>query len=292
MSVDKFGRHENTIKVRKETKRSLHEDIGIGLTPDGHVDVENKKIRNLGNPTALYDAVPFHVLQERCLLFEDNGVDVKGCKLYNVDSPIESKDAVNKEYVKNMCLCYEKSTEDDLIVDARNHKIIGVKTPTLAKDVANKYYVDQKSIQRDENNNLMVGNYRITQVDRPIYKTDAVNLDFMRNNVIFLQGDSFSAKGKNITNLADGTIDVDAVNMRQMYDLKRDGKSELYKIVKILQSRIDKVMTYMYKLHAHTARTSFDAEELELKARDDTDTRSLIKQIDRVIVSDDWRTLF
>lgn len=51
-------------------------------------------------------------------------------------------------------------------------------------------------------------------------------------------------------------------------------------------------MTYMYKLHAHTARTSFDAEELELKARDDTDTRSLIKQIDRVIVSDDWRTLF
>lgn len=292
MSVDKFGRHENTIRVRKETKRSLHEDIGIGLTPDGHVDVENKKICNLGNPTALYDAVPFHIVQERCLLFEDNGVNVKGCKLNNVDIPIDPKDAVNKEYVKNICLCYEKSTEDDFIIDARNHKITRVKAPTLAKDVANKYYVDQKSIQRDENNNLMIGNYRITQVDQPVYKTDAVNLEYLRNNSIILQGNSFSAKGKTLTNLANGNIDADAVNMRQMHDFRLDEKSELHKIVKILQRRMDKIISYIYMLHAHTARTSFGAEESELKARDDTETRYLIKELDRHIVIDDWRTLF
>lgn len=292
MSVDKFGRHSNTIKVRKETKRSLHEDIGIGLTPDGHVDVENKKICNLGNPTALDDAVPFHVVQERCLLFEDNGVNVKGCKLNNVDSPIDSKDAVNKDYVKNICVCYVKSTEDDVIIDARNHKISRVKAPTLAKDVANKYYVDQKSIQRDEYNNLMIGNYRITQVDQPVYKTDAVNLEYVRNNSIFLQGNSFNAKGKTITNLAHGISDADAVNVRQIYDFKLDEKSELHKIVKILQKRIDKIIQYIYILHTRTARTSLGVEESELKVRDDTETRNLIKELDKHIVSDDWRTLF
>lgn len=294
MSVDKFGRHVSTIKVQRETKRSLHEDIGIDLTADGDVDVENKRICNLGNPIALYDAVPLHVVQERCLLLPDegNGVDVKGYKLHNVDSPIDRKDGVNKEYVKNMCLCYGKSREGDLIVDAHNHRITAVGTPVRAKDAVNKYYLDQKSIQRDEKNNLMVENYRITQLAPPVNKTDAVNLEYLRNNVISLKGNSFNANGNKITNLVDGNSDTDAVNIRQMHDFKRDGKSELHKIVKILQTRIDKIVSYIYKLHAHTARSSLDAEESELKLRDNAETIALIKQIDREIVSDDWRSLF
>ena len=57
MSVDKFGRRDSTVRVRKETHRSLREDIGLGMTNDGHFDVKNKKIRNLGEPEESSDVV-------------------------------------------------------------------------------------------------------------------------------------------------------------------------------------------------------------------------------------------
>lgn len=56
--------------------------------------------------------------------------------------------------------------------------------------------------------------------------------------------------------------------------------------------RIDKLLSYFCKLHAHTARSSFNAEESELNVRDDVERKALIMQLDREIVTDDWRTLY
>ena len=58
MSIDKFGRHASTVKVRQETKRQLHETVGFKITDDGNIDVENKNIRKLAEPTESSDAVP------------------------------------------------------------------------------------------------------------------------------------------------------------------------------------------------------------------------------------------
>lgn len=296
MVVDKFGRHQSTVSVRRETKRQLRESVGFKITDDGHIDVENKKIRNLATPATSYDAVPLHFVHDRCVLLPEeqgnSGIDMKGYRLHNVDTPLDDKDATNKVYVDDTCLRYVKSTDGDPVINARDHNIISVKAPTRDNDAANKYYVDKKVIQRDKRDNLLIGHHRIMQVDRPQYDKDVVNLEFMKNSTVSLRGDAFSANGKKITNMADGDGDTHAVSVRQLYDFKQDAKSELHRVVKILQMRIEKVMSYIYKLHAHTIRSSLDGEESELKARDNAETRNLIKQLDKMIITDDWRTLF
>ena len=66
MVVDKFGRHQSAVSVRRETKRQLRDTVGFKITNDGHIDVENKKIRNLNEPDAAKDAVSLTYMQTHC----------------------------------------------------------------------------------------------------------------------------------------------------------------------------------------------------------------------------------
>lgn len=58
--MDRFRRHQGVVNVRKETERSLRETIGFKLTDDGHADVENKNIRNVGRADAANDMQDHH----------------------------------------------------------------------------------------------------------------------------------------------------------------------------------------------------------------------------------------
>ena len=101
MVVDKFGRHEITVSVRRETKGQLRESVGFKITDDGHTDAENEKKRNLATPPRLYDAVPLRFVQDPCLLLpeehDNSGIDMKGYRLHNVDTTLGLKDATNKD---------------------------------------------------------------------------------------------------------------------------------------------------------------------------------------------------
>lgn len=68
MSVDKIGRYESTVNTRREAQRTVLRHIGFRLTEDGHCDMENKKVRNMGKPVAANDAAPslMHRTVVRC----------------------------------------------------------------------------------------------------------------------------------------------------------------------------------------------------------------------------------
>ena len=140
MSVDKFGRRQAVVNVRRETKSTLSENIGIRLNDDGDLDVDNKRICNVGDPSSRGDAVPLKYVQDNCFITSEDSADFKGKRVINVNNPVELTDAVNKFYVDDRCLQYKD--DDDDVIDARHHRITSVKNPQLEDDVASKRYVD------------------------------------------------------------------------------------------------------------------------------------------------------
>lgn len=48
MRVDKFERHDSTVRARKAVCHTLSKDIGLRVKGGGHFDVENKRILNPG----------------------------------------------------------------------------------------------------------------------------------------------------------------------------------------------------------------------------------------------------
>ena len=132
--------------------------------------------------------------------------------------------------------------------------------------VSYTHLLDTKIIPKDTNSNLMVDNVRITQLASPVNNKDAVNLEFLNQHTITAVNDSYlNAQGKAILNVGDGGArPTDAVNARQLEDVKRYAKAETYKFAKVFQRRWEKVVSYIYKLHTHAARTSLGAEEADL----------------------------
>ena len=262
MSVDKFGRYQSGVKARKAAKRVLREDVAFKITADGHVDMENKNIRNLGEPTALGDAVPLNYIQDKCLFVSSDSVDVRGKKLMNVSNPVAFTDAANKYYVDFKFLKYMTTgnNNNEAVIDARDHRIMKVKDPQWAQDAANKQYVDSKTLSTDQQGNLSVSNRRLTELAAPHYDNDAVTLQFLLQNTVFKINDIFNASGRKIVNVADGTSATEAVNLRQLNSVKRYIQKELYNIVTILNIRIEEIVTALYILHGDAARESVKSD--------------------------------
>lgn len=291
MSVDKFGRHHNIVTVRRETKRTLRESIGFRLTDDGDIDVENKKIRNLEEPQADKDAVSLKFMQEHCLLVDHDrkSIDIKGCKLRNVEEPVDFKDVVNKFYVDTKCVQYSSGKRGG-IIDARNQWIINVRDPEQANDVANKKYVDARTIKK-ERDSWLFGNSWLSQVNSPLFLTDAVNYKFMLDNTVSLRDDVFNGAGKRITKVADGSAETDVVNVRQMKELRRHTKSELYKMNIIFRNHIEKLAIGMNKLHTSIPRSSEDGEVSEWTLNREA-VAALIEKYDKSTEVRDWRSVY
>ena len=282
---------------RRETQRSLREDIGIGLTEDGHFDVEGKRYANWASRPSL--TMPFHKIfvQDRCLLYDPQDasavIDVKGRKLSNVNAPVDHKD--NKQYVDYTCLRFITLTDtnDGCVVNARDHRIQSLGEPIRARDAANKGYVDGKVLPRDAQSNVSVGNVRITQLPPSMYKKDAVNLQFLNERTISLHGTFFNAQGKPIINISSGVLANDAAIVRQMEEVRQYAKSEIYKLTKVYQRRWEKLLSYIYKLHTHAVRSSLGAEEAELILANNGETSEFIEELDKAgEVKKDWRSVY
>lgn len=261
MSVDKFGRHQSAVKVRRVAKRFLQKDIGFKVTDDGYVDMNNKPIRNLGEPTGVSDAVPLNYMQDHCLISSSaDSVDVRNKRLVNVSKPIALTDAVNKIYVDYKFLQYAKSgnKNNDVVIDARDH-----------------------------HGNLSVSNRRLTEVAAPLFDDDAVTLRFLQQNTVFKVGEIFNVSGRKLVNVADSTNDTEAVNLRQLNSVKRYMQKELHKAITILHIRIEEIVAALYKLHGDAVRDS-------VKANISVEASSLIRRLDTTRGSEeyDWRSLF
>lgn len=288
MTVDKFGRNQSTVSVRRETKRQLREGIGFKITDDGHIDAENKKIRNFEEPVAAKDAVSLGYMENLCLLIDDElkSVDVKGCKLRNVERPVDVNDVVNTFYVDDKCVQYSSEKRGD-VIDVRNKWVIHVRNPEEANDAANKGYVDSKTIERAAESWLF-GNRWLSQVRSPIFFNDAVNLKYMLDNTVGLRENNvFSGAGKRISDVADGSADNDVTNVRQMNDLKRYTKSEMHKVVSLFKYHVDRLYTGMNKLATSRPRSSEDVWTL-----DPNEITALINKYDKDTDVKDWRSVY
>lgn len=283
MVVDKFGRHQSAVSVRRETKRQLRDTVGFKITNDGHIDVENKKIRNLNEPDAAKDAVSLTYMQTHCLLLDDErkSVDVKGCRLKNVDTPVDVKDVVNKYYVDDNCIQHS-SQERGEVIDARDRWVINVRSPEQATDAVNKNYVDSNVIKKVSNSYLF-GQSWLSGVSSPIFADDAVNVKYMLQNTVSLGEDGvFKAAEKRITDVADGFAESDAVNLQQLNDVRRYVKSEMYKVVKTFQYQLD-----YYLLKLSKPRSSEDEWTLDTK-----EIKRLIDEYDKNTEEKDWRSVY
>lgn len=278
-AVDKFGRRESVVKVERETKRTVREDIGFRLNDDGHLDVENKKIRNLGEPIESDDAVSLRYVQDRCVLLESDGVNFKKQKLTNVGTPVDAFDATNKFYVDNVCLQYGSKGKggDETVINAREHRITMIGEPRRMRDVVSKRYVDERIFKKDQNGNIIVGNVRLTQVEPPHMNKDAVNLEFLNENTL-KQAEYINAYTK-----------------RETDEVKRYTNIEMYTLAKVLQTRLIAVIDYLSK--TRQLQYLSDDEELWKELVDKTTEKNLIEiprkeSGEKYLEIGDWRSVF
>lgn len=101
MSVDKFGRHESILN-RREIQSPLGE--GLRLANHGNYDLNNRLIRNMGDPRKLKDAVTLNYVNNNCLVKRKNGsleMDAEHFKITNLADGVADTDAVNVRLLKN-----------------------------------------------------------------------------------------------------------------------------------------------------------------------------------------------
>lgn len=109
---------------------------------------------------------------------------------------------------------------------------------------------------------------------------DTANLKFLQNNSLCLQEDVFNTSGFAIKNLSDGENSGDAVIVCQLDVYKLYVKSELYKVLKVFETFINTILSYIYKVHAQSADSTLCVDQSDLKVNDNAETRVLIKDID------------
>lgn len=177
MSVDIFGRHSSGVKTRREIQRSLRESLPYRLSEDGNIDVENKIITNLRDPSAGKDAVTLSYMQDHCLLL-GKIVDVKGRRVTSVVSPQEATDAANKLYVdaRSLRLVNGAWTFDNITLtdvgepvtesDAVNVKFMRANTVNLQNDVFTALGKRITNVTEGSESNDVVNRQQLNSVKR------------------------------------------------------------------------------------------------------------------------------
>jgi hypothetical protein len=175
MSVDKFGRHQDFV-LPPNVRGPPGE--GFYLTSQGHYDMKNKLVRNMGTPKADSDATNLHFIRKHCVMKSISGnIDFKGKLLRNVSDPILPSDSATMAYVQTV-------------------------TPILAAD------------------NWNFGDKRLSAIKDPLLTTDAVNLKTLQKLTPSIKDSSgnYDASNLKIINLTVGTSDTDAVNVKFVRD--------------------------------------------------------------------------
>lgn len=203
MSVDKFGRYETSVL---RSKMRGPPGMGFKTTADGDYDMQSKRLRMVGDPTDVNDAVTVNFVNEKCLQLKKTKTDNKNRAFFDVgkrgvirhlNEPVEPTDAVTKSYVDK-------------------------RTPLRKKDEWD------------------FSEMRLSNVAEPKLDNDSVNLTFLKNNVLIpLQqnkplllnkNNEYDAKGKCITNVLDAVVGTDVVNLQLLNAYRESVNKEFHDI--------------------------------------------------------------
>lgn len=171
MSVDKFGRHSDSVKM-KGAKGPPGE--GFKLTSDGNYDIENKKLCNVGKASNDGDAVNLELLKEKSgsklgYFFVDKAKtkrawNARKLRIHDIASPQEATDAVNLKLLMDRTI-HDISDDQNWDWKCRKRRLIDVSDPVNDLDAVNK-----QTLERNLN-----GCLKVSEKSPPERVWDALN---------------------------------------------------------------------------------------------------------------------
>lgn len=123
MSVDKFGRHENSLM--RESMRGAPGQ-GFKLTPEGNYDMQNKILRNVSLPILDEDVATKRYVTENTPNKDSEKWLFSNKRLSNIGNPVSDNDAVNVRSMKQ----YTMTISGLDAYNANKRKIINMSSGT------------------------------------------------------------------------------------------------------------------------------------------------------------------
>ena len=227
--------------------------VGFSLTADGNYDMNNKKLTNVGAPSANTDAATKKYVDENSSgsattsrLTVDSNIDMNDrYRITNLITPQDSKDPATKYYVDNTFLDRDGSYPMKGNLNMDKNKIVGLATPTSNTDAATKKYVDDSKVDgrdflkldgtRKMTGVLDMGFHRLANIDDPIGPQDAMpvyySAKFLNLDGSYKMKNNIDMNNNKIINLKPPTSDTDAATKKYVDDsipntssfIKKDG---------------------------------------------------------------------
>ena len=209
--------------------------VGFNLTSSGDYDMINKKLRNVGAPSANTDAATKKYV-------DDNSTGTPSTSRLTVDSNIDMKDT---------------------------YRIQNLITPLDSKDPATKYYVDNTFLDRDGSypmkGNLNMDNNRIFNLPAPNGSNQPTPLAFTDLKYLHVNGtnkmtNNLNMDNKKIINLRPPTDSTDGATKKYVDDstpnlsdyLEKDGTVAMTGSLKMNQHKIIGLAEPTFLTHATT----------------------------------------
>ena len=215
--------------------------VGFNLTSDGNYDMVNKKLRNVGEPSANTDAATKKYVDDNSSasltttrLTVDSNIDMKDrYRITNLKHPVDADEPATKQYSDSKFLDRDGSRTMIGNLDMNNNKIIKVGTPTVNDDAANEKYVDDSKVdvspyfKKDGTvamtGNIDMDNNRIYNLPAPTGPKQPTPLAFTDLKYLHVAGtnkmtNNLNMDNKKIINLRPPTSDTDATNKKYVDD--------------------------------------------------------------------------
>lgn len=236
MSVDKFGRHQtSTLQARLRGPPG----VGFKTTAEGDYDMNSKRLRMVGKPQDVDDAVTVNYINDNCLQLKKADetrifFDASKQVIRNLKEPVENSDAVNKIYIDERIVAHNNDGWD-----FRKSRLLNVGEPKSSTDAVNKAYVE-KQVPARGTEEWNFNNMRLSNIAAPMLDNDSVNLSFLKTHVtnyltsiketalaLDTTNDVYDAKGKCITNMRDAVSENDAVNLHILNAFRENIETKL-----------------------------------------------------------------
>ena len=215
--------------------------VGFNLTSSGDYDMINKKLRNVGAPSANTDAATKKYVDDNSsgspstsLLTVDSNIDMKDTyRIQNLITPQDSKDPATKYYVDNTFLDRDGSYPMKGNLNMDNNRIFNLPAPNGSNQPTPLAFTDLKYLHvngtNKMTNNLNMDNKKIIKLRQPTDSTDGATKkyvdDSIPNTSSFIKKDgsvsmtsNLNLGNKKIVGLATPTSNTDAATKKYVDD--------------------------------------------------------------------------
>ena len=214
--------------------------IGFNLTSGGDYDMINKKLRNVGAPSANGDAATKKYVDDNSgaattsSLTIDSNINMKDTyRITNLKTPVDTHEPPTKYYVDNTFLDRDGSSPMKGNLNMDNNRILNLPAPTGSNQPTPLAFTDMKYLHvagtNKMTNNLNMDNKKIINLRPPTSNTDATTKKYVddaipdtssfikKDGSIVMTGD-FNTGGHKILNLRTPTTNSEPATKKYVDD--------------------------------------------------------------------------